>query len=116
MQSLEHLTYAHDYLKSIGYTNEQMTVLFRLDSSFGKMCNSYIKENKLNSPISNKIKFTFISGKIPKPLIESGKNFDAVIHFGTNSAHYTLKNYIKHHNNVISMNIPNNKNKELNFA
>lgn len=113
---LEHLTYAHEYLKSIGYTNEQMTVMFRLDSSFGQMCNSYIKENKLNSPISGKIKFIFISGKIPKPLIESGKNFDAVIHFGTNSAHYTLKNYIKHHNNVISMNIPNNKNKELNFA
>jgi len=87
--------------------------MFRLDSSSGKICNDYIKQNKLNTPINDEIKFVFVSGKIPKPLIDSGKTFDAVIHFGTNSAHYTLKNFVRNHHNVISMNLPNQRNKEL---
>jgi hypothetical protein len=109
---LDHLTHSHEYLLNEGYTNDQMTVMFRLDSSSGKICNDYIKQNKINTPLSNDTRFVFISGKIPKPLIESGKQFDLVVHFGTNSAHYTLKNYVKQHHNVISMNITN-KNKEL---
>ena len=106
----------HEYLKLTRYQDEQMTVMFRLDSSSGRMCNDYIKENKLNTPLTDKVKFVFVSGKIPKPLIESGKNFDAIIHFGTNSAHYTLKNFVKSHHNVISMNLPNRKNREINFG
>jgi len=113
---LDHLQYVHEYLKSIHYQYDQMTVMFRLDSSSGRVCNDYIKENKLITPLTDKVKFVFVSGKIPKPLIESGKNFDMIIHFGTNSAHYTLKNYIKNHHNVISMNLPNRKNRELNFG
>lgn len=113
---LEHLTYSHQFLKSIGYQNEEMTVLFRLDSSFGLMCNSYIKDHQLNSPISEQTKFTFISGKLPKPLIESGKEFDLVVHFGTNSAHYTLKQFIKQHHNVISMSLLNNAQKDLDIG
>lgn len=113
---LEHLSYSHQYLKSIGHQDDEMTVLFRLESSFGLLCNSYIKENRLNSPIIEKTKFVFISGKITKPLIESGKEFDLVVHFGTNSAHYTLKQFIKQHHNVISMSLLNNAQKDLNIG
>jgi hypothetical protein len=113
---IDHLQYVHEYLISSGYQNDQMTVMFRLDSSSGRICNDYIKEHKLNTPLTDKVKFVFVSGKIPKPLIESGKNFDAIIHFGTNSAHYTLKNFVKSHHNVISMNLPNRKNREINFG
>ena len=109
---LDHLTYAHEYLLSDGYDNSQMTVMFRLDSSSGKICNDYIRQHKVNTPLSDDIKFVFISRKIPKPLIESGKQFDLVVHFGTNSAHYTLKDYIKNHHNVVSMHITSNQ-KEL---
>lgn len=109
---LEHLRSVHSFLSNKGVTAEQMTVMFRLDSGSGRMCNEFIKENNLNSPVTESTKFVFVSGKIPKPLIESQKKFDLVIHFGTNSAHYTLKNYIRQHHNVISMNL-DNKNKEL---
>ena len=112
---LVHLKTVHQHLKEQHVPNEQMTVMFRLDSSSGKVCNDYIKENNLNGQVNNNIKFVFVSGKIPKPLIESEKRFDLVVHFGTNSAHYTLKNYIKSHHNVVSMNL-DNKNKELGFA
>lgn len=109
---LAHLQTVHQHLKDHNISNNQMTVMFRLDSSSGKVCNEYIKENNLNGLVDNNIKFVCVSGKIPKPLIESGKRFDLVVHFGTNSAHYTLKNYIKNHYNVISMSL-DNKNKEL---
>lgn len=112
---LMHLQTVHQYLKDNSIPNEQMTVMFRLDSSSGKICNDYIKENNLNGQVNDNVKFVCVSGKIPKPLIESGKQFDLVVHFGTNSAHYTLKNYIKNHHNVVSMNL-DNTNKELRFA
>lgn len=112
---LAHLKTIHQYLVEQNVPNEQMTVMFRLDSSSGKMCNEYIKEHNLNSPVGDNVKFVCVSGKIPKPLIESEKRFDLVVHFGTNSAHYTLKNYIKSHHNVVSMSL-DNKNKELGFA
>lgn len=112
---LAHLQTVHQHLKDHNISNNQMTVMFRLDSSSGKMCNNYIKENNLNGLVGNDIKFVCVSGKIPKPLIESGKRFDLVVHFGTNSAHYTLKNYIKNHYNVISMSL-DNKNKELDLC
>jgi hypothetical protein len=113
---IDHLQYVHEYLISSGYQNDQMTVMFRLDSSSGRICNDYIKEHKLNTPLSDAVKFVFISGKMPKPLIDSDKNFDMIIHFGTNSAHYTLKNFVKNHHNVISMNLPNRKDREINFG
>jgi hypothetical protein len=112
---LAHLKTVHQHLKDNDIPNEQMTVMFRLDSSSGKMCNDYIKEHNLNGQVGDNIKFVCVSGKIPKPLIESGKRFDLVVHFGTNSAHYTLKNYIKSHYNVISMSL-DNKNKELDLC
>jgi hypothetical protein len=112
---LDHLKSIHNFLINQNILNSQLTVMFRLDSSSGKLCNEYIKEHKLNTPVSDVTKFVFVSGKIPKPLIETGKKFDLVVHFGTNSAHYTLKNYIKNHHNVISMNL-DNKNKELDFG
>ena len=111
---LVHLSKAHAFLNKLCYTNEQLAVMFRLDSSSGKMCNEYIKTNHLNNTIGDKIKFVFVSGKIPKPLIESNKKFDTVIHFGTNSAHYTLKNFVKTHHNVISMTISDQQ--ELKFV
>ena len=112
---LLHLTTVHTYLKSRNVSDTDIAVLFRLDSSSGKVCNEYIKDHHLNNPISDQIKYTFISGKFPKPLIESGKRFDLVVYFGSNSAHFTLRNYVRNHHNVISMNL-DNKNTELNFA
>jgi hypothetical protein len=112
---IEHLKSINDFLISKNVPSEQISVMFRLDSSSGKLCNDYIKENKLNSSLSEETRFICVSGKIPKPLIESGKKFDLVLHFGTNSAHYTLKEYIRNHHNVISMTL-DNKNKELKFV
>jgi hypothetical protein len=102
---LDTLKYFHNFMKELGITDEDMSVLFRLDSSSGAICNEYVKENKLNNPISEKIKIFFISGKVPKPLICSGIEFDAIINLGSNSAHYTQKNLVKNHHCVINYTI-----------
>jgi hypothetical protein len=102
---LDTLKYFHNFMKELGIADKDMSVLFRLDSSSGAICNEYVKENKLNNPISEKIKIFFVSGKVPKPLICSGVEFDAIINLGSNSAHYTQKNLVKNHHCVINYTI-----------
>jgi hypothetical protein len=99
------LKHSHEYLKSIGITNEQVTVLFRLDSNAGKMCNDYVKDNQLNNHLNENIKFIFISIKVPKPIIANKIKIDAIINLGSNSAHYTVKNLLKQHHCVINYTI-----------
>lgn len=106
---LESLKYFHNFMKELGISDENMTVLFRLDSSSGAICNEYVKANNLNNQITEKIKIFFISGKVPKPLITSGVEFDAIINLGSNSAHYTQRNLIKNHHCVINYTIERNK-------
>ena len=102
---LESLKFSYNFLMSHGYTSDQISVLFRLDGSAGKMCNEFVKEKKINNPISDKIKVFFISGKVPKPLMAEKVVFDVIINLGSNSAHYTQKNLIQTHNCVINYTI-----------
>ena len=101
---LDYLKTVHRFLGSKGYTNDQLSVMFRLDNSIksGSACNLYIKDNILNNMINETTKFAFVSGKITKAILESPIKIDNVIHFGTSSAHYTLRNYVRNHHNVIS--------------
>lgn len=106
---LPHVSKVHQYLISDNYTNEQMSVLFRLNNSSdsGVKFNEYITNNHLNNHLLKRVKFYFISGSVQRPLIEANKKFDLIVHFGTNSAHYTLKTLIKNNHNVISMSLHN---------
>lgn len=91
----------HTVLSDIGITNKKMSVLFRLSSEIGKEFNDFVKNHSLNNPISEETQVVFVSGKLPKPLIESGIRFNSVVNVGFNNAHYTLKEYAKNHQNVV---------------
>jgi len=91
----------HNVLSDIGITNKKMSVLFRLSSETGKEFNDFVKIHSLNNPISEETQVVFVSGKLPKPLIESGIRFNSVVNVGFNNAHYTLKEYAKNHQNVV---------------
>lgn len=108
---LKHLELCYKLFQKYGISTEEMTVLFRLEGEIGKNTNSFIKENKLNNPISEKIKIVFISGKVPKPLVESKTNFSTILNFGISGVHYTLSNYLKNHHFVINYTL-----KESDFA
>lgn len=91
----------HQFFKNLGVENSQMSALFRVDSSYGRVCNDYIKEHSLNNRLDKNTQVVFLSGKLQKPVLETDTTFDIVLCLGLNSAYYTLRNYIRYHPNAI---------------
>jgi hypothetical protein len=99
---LRHLEICTKMIQKMNISTEEMTVLFRLDGESGKNCNNFVKDTKLNNPVNSNTKIVFISGKIPKPLLESKLNFSSILNLGISGVHYTLSNYLKNHNFVVN--------------
>lgn len=108
---LKFLRYCMAAMMRHGISSEEMSVLFRLDGQTGKIVNDIIKDSKVNNPITEKIRFFFVSGRVPKPLIESNIKIESVLNFGLSGVHYTLSNYLKNHHFVVNYKI-----KEPDFA
>jgi hypothetical protein len=104
----------HTVLSDIGISDKKMSVLFRLSSETGKEFNDFVKNYGLNNPISEETQIVFVSGKLPKPLIESKIRFNSVVNVGFNNAHYTLKEYAKNQQNVVYFELE--KEKGFNFG
>jgi hypothetical protein len=99
---IENLKFSVNSLTDLGISNENMSVLFRLDNQTGKEFNELIKTYKLNNPLDENTKVIFVSGKIPKTLISFEKPIDVILNLGDNSAHYTQRNLVKNHQLVIN--------------
>lgn len=112
---LEKLNLGYGFLKSIGINNEDMSVMFRLPSDTGKTFNNFIKDNNLNSPIDDNTKIVFISSKLPKTVLKSKTQFNCVINLGFSGVHYTIRDYVGSHHNLVYFS-ENNKQKEINFG
>jgi hypothetical protein len=100
---LEKLKESLDFLKTVGISNNEMSVLFRLPTETGGNFNDFIRENNLNSPITENTKAVFISSKVPKTLIEKKIKFNSVVNFNFYNIHYSIKNLLRWHHNVIHM-------------
>jgi hypothetical protein len=100
---LEKLKVSLNFLKTNNIANEDISVMFRLPKETGEKFNEFIKENKLNSPIHANTKVVFVSGKIPKPVIEKNIHFNSVINFNFYNIHHSIKNFVQWHNNVINI-------------
>jgi len=90
-------------LKDIGIENHEISVLFRLPSDTGGDFNKFVKEEKLNSPISKNTKAVILSGKLPKTIFDSELKFNTVLNFNFYNVHYTLANFMKNRHNVINV-------------
>jgi hypothetical protein len=95
---------ALELLKSLGVANSEISVLFRLPNETGENFNNFVKNNQLNNPLNEQIKAVFISGKISKPILESKINFNSVVNFSEYNVHYTIREFIRSHKNVIHIN------------
>jgi hypothetical protein len=90
------------WLKSQGFKEKDISVLFRLDSDTGGMFNELVKQNNLNNPINDNTKIVFVSQKIPKPLIKSGIEFKLIVNLGSLSGvHYSVSTYLDGRADVI---------------
>lgn len=112
---LEKLEESVDFLKSIGIDNLSMSVMFRLPSDTHKKFNDFVKINQLNSPISENTKIVFISSKLPKPLLKSKIHFNSVINLGLSGVHYSMKNFIENHENLLIFS-EKSRSKEFSFV
>ena len=106
---LEKLIMAHEFLRSIGIENYQMSVMFRLPTESNVNFNNFVKNNGLNTPIKDHTQIVFISSKLPKPVLKSKIKFHAIINLGFDNVHYTMRDFVKSHENVIFYSGPKEK-------
>lgn len=115
---LDKLTTSVTFLNEIGINNSEMSVLFRLPKITGDDFNNFIRNNNINNPVTKDTKVVFISSKIPKTLLDPRKEFNCVINFNFYSIHYTIRDFLKWHHNVISVleKKSNNETRSSNFG
>lgn len=100
-QELLHLKKWHEYLISLGYTEKDMTVMFRVDNITNRAFNDYIRDHKLNTPITKDLKFVFVSRRIKKPLVKSGIDFGLAISCDPLGSHMAIKKILNDKYNTI---------------
>jgi hypothetical protein len=100
---LEKVKTGIELLKAVGVENSDISILFRLPKEVGENFNNFVKENQLNNPITETTKAVFISSKIPKTIIDPKIKFNCVVNFNFYSVHYTIREFIKNHHNVINI-------------
>jgi hypothetical protein len=98
---LENLQNCFNFLTSIGIDQKEISVMFRLSQENHKNFNDFVKNQGLNNPISESTRAVFISGKLPKPLLKSRIKFHSVVNMGFDHAHYTMRDFVKNHENVV---------------
>tara|TARA_B100001057_G_scaffold500467_2_gene615693 strand:- start:234 stop:1448 length:1215 start_codon:yes stop_codon:yes gene_type:complete len=95
-QELDGLVDTHKSFQNIIY-DDNISVLFRLDNDDeeGYEFNSYVKKNKLNSPLDKDTKIVYINNnKLPKPLITSNWLPEVTILYGNNRTSTNVQLYL----------------------
>jgi hypothetical protein len=97
----ETLVMAHTFMKELGIEDREMSVMFRLPSTTHEIFNNFVKINNLNNPITENTKVVFVSSKLPKPVLKSKLKFHCVLNMGFSSVHYTMKDFVGKHENLV---------------
>lgn len=98
---LKNLTMLYNFLIKEGYTEDEMAVMFRLSNEQDKEFNEFVRNHRLNLPISDKTKFVFVSTKIPKTVFKSKIQFNCLFNLGYVDTHYTMREYMKNCQTVV---------------
>jgi hypothetical protein len=94
-REIHHLRKWWAYLSTKNFTKNQVSVMFRTDNTSDRTFNELVKQQGLNSPITEDTKFVFVSHKLPKPIVKSGIEFKLVINLGAlPGVHYSLQSYL----------------------
>jgi hypothetical protein len=100
---LEKTELAYNLLRGMALPEKNISVLFRLSNETGKNFNEFVKNHQLNTPISEETSVVIVSNKLPKTIKKSGIKFNSVVNMGYNSAHYTLREFVKNHQNLVTL-------------
>jgi len=95
--------HAFDMLQKAGVENRQISTMFRLSNDTHSSFNKYIKENGLNSPITEDTKAVLVSQKIPKTVFQSDLKFPTAIVYNRYHAHYATKDFMRTFQNKLEI-------------
>jgi hypothetical protein len=98
---LAKITQSYTLLKGMNIDDKNMSVLFRLSAENGRNFNDFVKNQGINGSIHDGTKVVFVSGKLPKTVIKSGIKFNSIVNLGFDNVHYTLKEFVKNHQNLV---------------
>lgn len=111
---LEKLKDSLAILDNIGIDHSCISVLFRLPKETNCEFNKFVKDARLNNPITDKTKIVFISSRFPKPLLESNIKFKSVVNFNFVNVHYNIREFVNQQHDVIHI-LDKKSQKVLNF-
>lgn len=80
---------------------KNVSVLFRLPNETGKNFNDFVKNQGMNAPITEGTKIVCISNKLPKTIFKSKIEFNSIVNFGYDNAHYSLRDFVKNQENLV---------------
>lgn len=98
---LEKLQACCDFLQRIGIDTTQISVMFRMPKETHENFNIFVKNSGINNPITETTRAVFVSGKLPKPVLKSGIKFHSVINLGFDNVHYSMKDFVRNHENLV---------------
>jgi hypothetical protein len=98
---LEKLQTCCEFLKNIGIDSAEVSVMFRMPKETHENFNNFVKNSGFNNPITAATRAVFISGKFPKPVLKSGIKFHTVINLGFDNVHYSMRDFVKNHENLV---------------
>jgi hypothetical protein len=98
---LEKLQTCCEFLKNIGIDSAEVSVMFRLPKETHENFNNFVKNSGFNNPITDTTRAVFVSGKFPKPVLKSGIKFHTVVNLGFDNVHYSLRDFVKNHENLV---------------
>jgi hypothetical protein len=75
--------------------------MFRLPKETHENFNNFVKNSGFNNPITDTTRAVFISGKSPKPVLKSGIKFHTVVNLGFDNVHYSLRDFVNNHENLV---------------
>lgn len=97
------LKQAVEFFKDMGVENSEISVLVRLSNDRGREFNEYVRENKLNSPLTDNTKVVVLSAELPKTILKPRRTFNSVLNFNYYNIDYRLREYVYGHPNVITV-------------
>jgi hypothetical protein len=100
-RELEKLQDCCAFLQSIGIQPNEISVMFRMPKETHENFNIFVKNSGYNNPITDTTRVVFVSGKFPKPILKSGIKFHTVINLGFDNVHYSLRDFVKNHENLV---------------
>jgi hypothetical protein len=98
---LEKLQDCCNFLHGIGIEPNEVSVMFRMPKETHENFNNFVKNSGFNNPITDTTRAVFISGKFPKPVLKSGIKFHTVINLGFDNVHYSMRDFVKNHENLV---------------